>query len=50
LRPSQGRDTRVPAGHDALPARYKSVGQPVLIPGDYGNRFYVLVGQEKSDV
>ena len=28
--------------------RYKSVGQPVLIPGDMGSGSFVLVGQEKA--
>ena len=44
----KGATRAFPAGHDALPARYKSVGQPVLIPGDMGTGSYVLVGQEKA--
>jgi tRNA-splicing ligase RtcB len=44
----KGATRALPAGHDALPARYKSVGQPVLIPGDMGTGSYVLVGQEKA--
>ena len=37
-----------PAGHEAVPVRYRSVGQPVLIPGDMGTGSYVLVGQQKA--
>lgn len=33
-------------GHPALPAKYKNVGQPVIIPGDMGRNSYLLVGQE----
>src|SRR5690554_2826890 len=33
-------------GRDDIPARYRSVGQPVLIPGDMGRYSYVLVGTE----
>ncbi len=35
-------------GHPELPARYKSVGQPVIIPGDMGRNSYLLVGTEKA--
>lgn len=31
-------------GHPEVPSRYRSVGQPVLIPGDMGRYSYVLVG------
>lgn len=38
-------------GHDAVPEPYRSVGQPVLIPGTMGTSSYVLVGtQESMDV
>ncbi len=33
-------------GHPDVPARYRAVGQPVLIPGDMGRCSYVLAGQE----
>lgn len=33
-------------GHPEIPAAYRSVGQPVLIPGDMGRYSYVLVGTE----
>jgi len=33
-------------GHPAIPADYRKVGQPVLIPGDMGRYSYVLAGTE----
>jgi tRNA-splicing ligase RtcB len=35
-------------GHPQLPDRYKSTGQPVIIPGDMGRNSYLLVGTEKA--
>ena len=34
------------AGSEGIPAAYKDIGQPVLIPGDMGRYSYVLVGEE----
>ncbi len=36
------------AGHPVLPPVYRSVGQPVLIPGDMGRYSYVLVGTQRA--
>ena len=36
------------AGHPEVPARYRAVGQPVLIPGDMGRYSFVLVGTERA--
>jgi len=36
------------AGHPELPERYRSTGQPVLIPGDMGTASWVLVGTDKA--
>lgn len=44
----KGATRAYPAGHTEIPERYRSVGQPVLIPGDMGAGSYVLVGQEKA--
>jgi tRNA-splicing ligase RtcB len=44
----KGATRAYPAGHEEVPARYRSVGQPVLIPGDMGAGSYVLVGREKA--
>lgn len=41
----KGATRAYPAGHVAVPARYRSIGQPVLIPGDMGTGSYVLSGQ-----
>ncbi len=35
-------------GHEALPARYRAVGQPVLVPGSMGTASYVLVGTQRA--
>ncbi len=35
-------------GHPELPARYKKIGQPVIIPGDMGRNSYLLLGTEKA--
>ncbi|HYG70038.1 MAG TPA: RtcB family protein, partial [Anaeromyxobacteraceae bacterium] len=35
-------------GDDRVPAPYREVGQPVLIPGDMGRYSYVLAGTEKA--
>jgi tRNA-splicing ligase RtcB len=41
----KGATRAFPAGHAELPEAYRSVGQPVLIPGDMGRASYVLVGR-----
>jgi tRNA-splicing ligase RtcB len=35
-------------GHPDVPAAYRDVGQPVLVPGDMGRYSYVLVGTERA--
>ena len=35
-------------GHAELPAAYRTVGQPVLVPGDMGTASFVLVGTEEA--
>jgi tRNA-splicing ligase RtcB len=35
-------------GHPELPARYREVGQPVIIPGSMGSASFVLVGTSES--
>jgi len=42
----KGATRAFPSGHPAVPEAYRSVGQPVLIPGDMGRYSYVLVGTE----
>ncbi len=40
----KGATRAFPPGHPETPAAYRTVGQPVLIPGDMGTGSYVLVG------
>ena len=35
-------------GHPELPAAYRSIGQPVIIPGSMGTSSFVLVGTAES--
>jgi tRNA-splicing ligase RtcB len=42
----KGATRAFPADHQEIPECYRSVGQPVLIPGDMGTNSYVLVGAE----
>jgi len=42
----KGATRAFPAGHPDVPASYRSLGQPVLIPGDMGRYSYVAVGTE----
>ena len=44
----KGATRSFPAGHPAVCAAYRSVGQPVLVPGDMGRASYVLVGTETA--
>ncbi len=44
----KGATRAFPKGHPEIPDKYKSIGQPVLIPGDMGRYSYVLVGLEKA--
>ncbi|HXZ43832.1 MAG TPA: RtcB family protein [archaeon] len=40
----KGATRAFPPGHSELPERYRSIGQPVLVPGDMGRASFVLVG------
>jgi tRNA-splicing ligase RtcB len=42
----KGATRSFPPGHPALDDAFRSVGQPVIIPGDMGTASYVLVGTE----
>ncbi len=44
----KGATRAFPPGHADLPVRYRTIGQPVLIPGDMGRGSWVLVGQAGS--
>jgi tRNA-splicing ligase RtcB len=40
----KGATRAFPPGHPEVPAIYRAVGQPVLVPGDMGRSSWVLVG------
>jgi tRNA-splicing ligase RtcB len=42
----KGATRAFPPGHPEIPEAYRSVGQPVLIPGSMGTASWVLVGAE----
>jgi len=44
----KGATRAFPPGSNLIPSKYKSVGQPVLIPGDMGRYSYIAVGTEKA--
>ena len=44
----KGATRAFPPGHSAVPAKYREIGQPVLIPGSMGTASWVLIGAPKS--
>ena len=42
----KGATRAFPPGHPMIPERYRSIGQPVLVPGDMGRYSFVLVGTQ----
>jgi tRNA-splicing ligase RtcB len=44
----KGATRSFPPGHSDIPQDYRTIGQPVLIPGDMGRCSYVLVGTQKA--
>ncbi|MHA1369497.1 MAG: RtcB family protein [Promethearchaeota archaeon] len=44
----KGATRSFPPNHPKVPKKYKSIGQPVLIPGSMGTSSYVCVGQPKA--
>jgi tRNA-splicing ligase RtcB len=44
----KGATRAFPPGHPEIPAEYRSVGQPVLIPGSMGTSSWLLVGTERA--
>jgi tRNA-splicing ligase RtcB len=44
----KGATRAFPPGHPEIPAPYRSIGQPVIIPGSMGTASWVLVGQPGS--
>ena len=44
----KGATRAFPPGHSDIPAEYREIGQPVLIPGSMGTSSWLLVGAAKS--
>jgi tRNA-splicing ligase RtcB len=44
----KGATRAFPPNHPEVPAQYRAIGQPVIIPGDMGRASWVLVGQRGS--
>ncbi|MBM4041938.1 MAG: RtcB family protein [Planctomycetes bacterium] len=44
----KGATRAFPPGHPEVPAEYRHLGQPVIIPGDMGRASYLLVGTQKA--
>ncbi|ENN96735.1 hypothetical protein J422_00826 [Methanocaldococcus villosus KIN24-T80] len=44
----KGATRAFPPGHESVPKDYKSIGQPVLLPGDMGTASYLMKGTEKA--
>lgn len=44
----KGATRAFPAGMDQIPTRYRTIGQPVIIPGSMGTASWVLLGNKKS--
>ncbi len=44
----KGATRAFPPNHRDIPEDYRSIGQPILIPGDMGRCSYVLIGTEKA--
>ncbi len=44
----KGATRAFPPGHPEIPAAYRQVGQPVLIPGDMGRYSFVLTGTDNA--
>jgi tRNA-splicing ligase RtcB len=44
----KGATRAFPAGHPDTPARYRSIGQPVPVPGDMGRYSFLCMGSERA--
>ena len=44
----KGATRAYPPGHSGTPEKYRSVGQPVLVPGDMGRYSYVMAGESAA--
>ena len=44
----KGATRAFPAGMEQIPTKYRSIGQPVIIPGSMGTASWLLLGSQKS--
>ena len=44
----KGATRAFPAGMEQIPQKYRSIGQPVIIPGSMGTASWILLGNQKS--
>ena len=44
----KGATRAFPPGHHDIPARYKKIGQPVLVPGDMARYSYIAAGTKQA--
>jgi len=44
----KGATRAFPPGHPETPARYRAIGQPVLVPGDMGRYSFICVGSQRA--
>jgi tRNA-splicing ligase RtcB len=44
----KGATRAFPPGHPDVPSKYRSIGQPVIIPGTMGTASYILLGNQRS--
>lgn len=44
----KGATRAFPPGHSEVPAKYRDIGQPVLIPGTMGTASYILIGDKRG--
>jgi tRNA-splicing ligase RtcB (3'-phosphate/5'-hydroxy nucleic acid ligase) len=44
----KGATRAFPAGMEEVPSKYRSIGQPVIIPGSMGTASWILLGNQKS--
>ena len=44
----KGATRAFPPGHADVPAKYRDIGQPVMIPGDMGRYSFVAVGTDRA--
>jgi tRNA-splicing ligase RtcB len=44
----KGATRAFPAGMEQVPSKYRSIGQPVIMPGSMGTASWILLGDQKS--